>query len=264
MARRHLPSDGLDRSYRLFTPTSFPGRGAAVPLVLALHGAGNSGDSFAETTQLDLAATANGFVVAYPDAHDKLWNGGFCCNGGRGDPAVDVRFLEGVIADAASVAPVDPARVYAMGVSAGGVMAYRLACDRADLVAGIVVVAGSMQLDDCRPSRPVPALVVHGTADQLVPYEGGVIRGAAVRPAPPTEAVADLWASLDRCPGPPAHQVDGPVAIRTWTGCAAGAAVRLVTVDGGGHSWFAREFGPPNGAVDATTAGLDFLGLTRR
>lgn len=262
LTRRSVEVDGVVRNYRLFTPPSVDDDRPR-PLVLALHGSLNTPDAFADTSQLDEAASAHRFVVAYPEADRLLWNGGFCCTSGRGAPGSDVRFLDAVISDVAAVRSIDAARVYAVGVSAGGIMAYRLACDLAGRIAGVGAVAASMQVDDCAPARPVTVVAIHGTGDQLVPYDGGQVIGAATRPAPPAVAVAERWAALDICPGGGETRVDGIVTTITWAGCNGGTQVRLVTVEGGGHNWFSDGFGVPNGAVDATRSVLGFLGLSQ-
>lgn len=260
VAHRQLRMDGVDRTYRLYTPPDVEHEGP-VPLVLALHGSGNSADSLVDSSELDEAASANGFIVAYPEAVGLLWNGGFCCTSGRGDPAADVRFLAEVVTDVGAVRSIDERRIYAVGVSAGAVMAYRLACDLTERFAGIGAIAGSMVLDDCYPSRPISVIVVHGTADGIVPYDGGRILGGATRPAPAATAVAERWASLDACPNPQTTDVRGAVTVATWTDCGGGTRVRLVTVDGGGHNWFLPVYGPPNGALDATAAITEFFDL---
>ncbi|HEV2760334.1 MAG TPA: PHB depolymerase family esterase [Acidimicrobiales bacterium] len=260
VVRRHVRVDGAERVYRLYTPPDSEREGP-VPLVLALHGSYNSVDSFVDASELDDAASANGFIVAYPEAVGLVWNGGFCCTSGRGSSAADISFLDRVITDVAAVRRIDLGRVYAVGVSAGGVMAYRLGCDLAGKLAGVAAVAGAMALDDCHPSRPVPVIAIHGTADGIVPYEGGRIQGGATRPAPPAAAVVERWATLNGCTGAGTPQVRGAVTIATWTGCAAGSQAQLVTVEGGGHNWFLPIYGPPNGAIDATRTIVEFFAL---
>lgn len=262
VAHRRLKVDGVDRTYRLYTPPDVEHEGP-VPLVLALHGSGNSAESLVDASELDEAASAGEFIVAYPEAVGLLWNGGFCCTSGRGVPGSDVRFLGDVIDDVSSVRQIDQARIYAVGVSAGGVMAHRVACDLAGRLAGVGAIAGSMVLEDCAPTRPVSVIVVHGTADGIVPYAGGPILGGATQPAPPATAVAERWASLDACPDAPVTEVRGAVTLRTWIGCAGGARVRMVTVEDGGHNWFLPVYGPPNGALDATVAVTEFFDLGR-
>jgi polyhydroxybutyrate depolymerase len=262
VAHRRVQIGGADRPYRLYTPPDSEDAGP-VPVVLALHGSGNSAESLVDASELDVAADAGGFIVAYPEAIGRIWNGGFCCTSGRGDPGADVRFLDQLVTDVASVRRIDERRVYAIGFSGGGMMAYRLACDLAGRFAGVGVIAASMVLDDCRPSRPVSVIAVHGTADDVVPYRGGRIDGGATRPAPPAIAVAERWAELDGCPTPRTEEGRGPVSFATWRDCGEGRAVRLVTVEGGGHNWYLPVYGPPNGAIDATATITEFLGLRR-
>jgi polyhydroxybutyrate depolymerase len=254
---------GVARTYRLYVPLSLD-RTTPVPLVLVLGGVGNSADSMVGATGFDRAADAGNFIVAYADGVNNTWNAGYCCLLGAASGPDDVAFLVRVVDDVEAAQKVDPARVFAVGVSAGAMMAYRLGCERADRIAGIGSVAGAMILDDCHPSKPVAVVELHGTADQLVPYEGGDTAGGATQPSPPTPAVVGRWADLDRCPSPPATETQGPATASTWSGCAAGTSVKLVTIAGGGHVWFGTGLGPANGAVDATREIWTFLGAVHR
>ncbi len=261
--QRTLEVGGLSRAYRLFAPLSLD-RSRPAPLVLMLHGVGNSAQSMVEATQFDRTADRAGFVVAYPEGVNQTWNAGYCCLGGASVSPDDVAFLARVIDDVRVRQNVDPARVFAVGVSAGGMMAYRLGCELSGRVSGVGAVAGGMILDECRPNRPVSVIEIHGTADQLVPYEGGFTAGGATQPSPPTLALAERWAELNRCPTPPTTQTEGPVRKATWSGCAGGSAVKLVTIEGGGHTWFAPGLGTANGAIDATAEIWAFLSGPRR
>ncbi|MCA1691311.1 MAG: alpha/beta hydrolase fold domain-containing protein [Actinobacteria bacterium] len=254
---------GVSRSYRLFTPPSVD-RGQAVPLVLMLGGVGNTAESMVQTTEFDRVAETGEFLVAYPDGLSRTWNAGYCCLLGASSGPDDVAFLGRVIDDVQARHRIDPSRVFVVGVSAGGMMAYRLGCDLSARIAGVGSVAGAMVVDACQPSRPVSVIEIHGTADPLVPYEGGDTAGGATQPSPPTRAVTDRWAQLNRCPLPAATQTDGLVTTSTWSGCQDGTAVKLVTIEGGGHTWFAPGLGTSNGAVDATRTIWDFLSGLRR
>ena len=260
---RTLQVGGLSRTYRLYAPLSLdPSR--AAPLVIVMGGVGNTGDSMVEATGFDRAADAGGFIVAYPDGVNNTWNAGYCCLVRATSGPDDVAFLGRLIDDVESARKVDAARVFATGVSAGGMMAYRLACAMADRIAGVGSVAGAMILDDCHPSRPVSVIEIHGTDDGEVPYDGGHTAGGATQDSPPTPAVAQRWAELDNCPGQPAAQTQPPVSVSTWSGCASGTGVKLITIDGGGHTWFANGLGPVAGAVDATGEIWSFLSAVHR
>lgn len=258
-----LEVDGLGRSYRLFVPLSLD-RAKPAPLVLILAGVGNTGESMVQATGFDRVAEREGLVVAYPEGVNETWNAGYCCLGRATSGPDDVRFLTLLIDDVASKNRIDSARVYAVGVSAGAMMAYKLACEQAGRIAGVGAVAGAMVLDACQPTRPVSVIEIHGTSDGLVPYDGGRTAGGATQPSPPTPAVAQRWAELNRCTTEPATRQEGAVSTSTWTGCAAGTGVKLVTIDGGGHTWFAEGLGPINGAVDSTGEIWTFLSTQRR
>jgi polyhydroxybutyrate depolymerase len=247
---RTIDVGGTTRSYRLYTPPSLD-RGRAAPLVMVLGGVGNSAEDMVGATEFDRVAETGTFVVAYPDGLHQTWNAGYCCLGRATGGPDDVAFLTRLIDDVGTGQKLDQARIYAVGVSAGAMMAYRLGCEMAGRIAAVGSVAGAMILDDCHPAKPVSVIEIHGTADGLVPYQGGETAGGATQESPPTPAVAQRWADLDHCPAP-ATDTAGVVTTASWTGCAEGSAVKLVTLDGGGHTWFADGLGPVSGAVDAS------------
>ncbi len=255
-----LTVDGQVRTYRVFVPTTLEA-GSRPPLVLVLGGVGNSAENMVSATEFDRQASIGNFIAAYPEGLDLTWNAGFCCASGTTSGVDDVAFLSQLIDRLVSEHDADPERVYATGVSAGAMMAYRLACERPGQIAGVGSVAGAMILDRCQPDQSVPVIEIHGTEDQLVPYKGGLVRpeGVATQPAPPTLAVAEHWAALNGCPSGPEEETDGLVTTLTWTDCPDGADVKLVAVEGGGHTWFATGLGPANGAVDATSLIWDFF-----
>lgn len=255
-----LDIDGLARTYRVFAPTTLE-PGSQPPLVLVLGGVGNSAENMVSATEFDRAASVGNFVATYPEGIDLTWNAGFCCASGTTSGVDDVEFLSRLIDELIADYDVDPAQVFATGVSAGAMMAYRLGCELPGRIAGVGSVAGAMVLDQCQPEEPVPVLEIHGTADPLVPYEGGAVRpeGVATQPAPSSREVVERWASLNGCPAGPEEETQGPVSTLIWTDCPSGANVKLVAVEGGGHTWFAEGLGPANGAVDATTLIWDFF-----
>jgi polyhydroxybutyrate depolymerase len=255
-----LTVDGQLRTYRVFVPTTLE-PGSRPPLVLVLGGVGNSAENMVSATEFDRQASVGNFIAAYPQGLDLTWNAGFCCASGTTSGVDDVAFLSQLIDRLVSENDAHPERVYVTGVSAGAMMAYRLACELPGQIAGVGSVAGAMVLDRCQPDRGVPVIEIHGTEDQLVPYEGGLVRpeGVATQPAPPTLAVAERWAALNGCPAGPEEEIDGLETTLTWTDCPDGADVKLVAVEGGGHTWFATGLGPANGAVDATSLIWDFF-----
>ncbi len=260
---KQLDVGGRLRAYRVYAPPSLD-RTTPPPLVLVLGGVGNTAESMVQATEFDREAIDGGFVVVYPDGVDQTWNAGYCCGSAAHDGVDDVAFLSAVIDQVQSEYRSDPTRVFVTGVSNGAMMAYRMGCELAPKIAGVGSVAGAMLVDGCHPARPVPVIEIHGTADPLVPYAGGATAGGATEPSPPTTDVAERWAALDGCPSPPAVQAGSPVTTSTWTGCRTGAAIRLVAIEGAGHTWFAAGLGPANGALDATHELWSFFSGLRR
>ena len=234
---RELTSGGRTRTYRLFVPPAVAGR-TQLPLVLDLHGTGGNAAGHAKSTGLEALAAREGFAVATLQAEDSRWNVPVAT--WRAD---DVQYVSDVIDHVAARACIDPARVHATGFSGGGRRSSLLGCRLNDRIASIAPIGGLRWLGPC-PGRAVPVLTIHGTADLTNPYEGHADRGAEWVESVP-EALAG-WAAHNRCQ-PKLVQEDppGPGYTVRYAGCAGGADVRLVRVDGLGHVW-------PRGEVDAT------------
>jgi polyhydroxybutyrate depolymerase len=231
---------GLSRTYTVHLPPGHP-----TGLVLNLHGGGSSGSGQRRLTNFDAVADADGFVVAYPNGIDRHWADGRWASEEGGRQVDDVGFLVALTDRLRTQYGIAPGHVFATGMSNGGFMSNRLACDRADLFAAVAPVSGTFRSGvACNPSRPVAFLEVHGTADPIVPFDGGNMRGSGGRSdivsAP---GLVERWRSTDGCAHAPAEDTlpdagDGTVVHRfTSTGCAAGTAVVFYRVDGGGHTW---------------------------
>lgn len=261
-AERRITVDGTQRRYEVVMP---PG-GEAVPAVIALHDAGNTLDGIKEATQLDRAALQHGFAAVFPAAvaeAERTWNAGFCCGVGPSVGIDDMAFLEALVDELAGDERIDAERIHLAGVSNGAVMAYHYACRHPEAIAGVGSVAGTMNPETCEPSAPVPVLEIHGTADQVVPFDGGAMPEfvMATRPAMGAEALTKRWAELNGCAGEPTTTGEAPVSRTVWDECDGGASVQLIAVEEGGHTWYAPGFGPVQGAVDATAEIVSFFGL---
>jgi polyhydroxybutyrate depolymerase len=205
---------------------------------------------------------ANGerFVVAYPDGVGRAWNVNGCCGRPARQNIDDVGFISGVVSNIAANVAIDPARVYATGISNGGMMAYTLACNT-DLFAAIGPDAAT-QLDSCASPRPTSVLHIHGTADHMIRYDGGPGIGVARIDGPPVPDVNAFWRNVDQC-ATPAVITDGPVSTSS-ADCADGRGVALITIDGAGHQWPGSQpvrdgADPPSPALNATTALWSFF-----
>lgn len=235
-------ADGRERTFHLYAPSDLPD--GPVPLVLALHGGLGHGAQLESTIGLDGLAEANGFVVAYPDGiggaagrpDARTWNAGACCGPALAQGVDDVAFLRAVIEDVTVGHEVDPGRVYLLGHSNGGMMAYRMACEAADVVAGIGVVGASLEVEPCQPSRPVSVAAVHGEADANHPIDGGVGSGLSDVDYRPAVAGVEQLAAVGGCAlGDPAAA--GDLTVREADGCAEGTAMRWTAIAGASHAW---------------------------
>jgi polyhydroxybutyrate depolymerase len=201
------------------------------PLVVALHGGGASGRFMKGYSGLVPVSDKAGFTVLFPDATGpkRFWN----LDAATGPD--DVGFVEQLIEQVATVACVDPARVFAVGVSNGGGLTARIGCELSQRVAGIVVVAGGFgSLPACLPARPVSVLEIHGSNDAVVPYGGDPKDGRAGD----VRTWLDGWARRDRCTGAGPRHTVAPRSVRVdWRGCAGSSALAHIQVLGGGHQW---------------------------
>lgn len=246
---------GIDRTYRTYVPAAVK---EGAPLVMVLHGGFGSAAQAEQSYGWNALADQAGFVVVYPDALDRSWNAGDCCGKSAEADVDDVGFLGAVIEDVAARSPIDPDRVAMVGVSNGGFMTYRFACERGGLAA-IGVVAGTL-VTECEHPEPVSVMHIHGLADTNVPVDGGVGSGPAAVDGWPVAAVIDRWRDVDRC-GTVEAATSGPVQIERST-CADGRVVELVLLDGAEHGWpgaDGRRGDPAHGAYDATAELWTFL-----
>lgn len=257
--------DGRDRSYRLHVP---PGAGTdAVPLVVVLHGGLGSGEQAQQAYGWDAVADREGFAVAYPDGLHRAWvvSEG-CCGPSVTDGVDDVAFIEATVDAIDEELAIDPGRVYAAGMSNGGMLAYRLAC-ATDRFAAIGPVGATLQ-GDCPSPAPTSVLHVHGTADTSVPFDGGPGKrdngGEGRSPldldGPSVPDVVALWRDVDDC-DEPTVETGGAITVTSAT-CPDGRAVELIAVDAAGHQWPGAErsrwaerllgLDRPSDALDAT------------
>ena len=238
-----LKSGGDLRNYWLVRPEGLE-KTKPAPLLMVLHGSAGSGEDMMTVTQrgFERLADKEKFVVVYPDALERRWND-------QGGTVDDVGFLLAIVDKLVADGLVDKNRIYVAGISNGGMMAQRLACEQADRIAGIATVAGGLPEPlqaTCKPARALPVLVIHGMEDPIVPWSGGAVAGfedfGKVLSARET---AKFWAANNRCGDggviaaePDRDPKDGTrVKMEVFASCPAGAAVKLAAVEGGGHTW---------------------------
>lgn len=253
--------DGIQRNYILYTPPGLPSK--PVPLLLALHGGQEYGDTMEQRSGFDSLAQADGFIVVYPNGHGQTWNAGNCC--GRPNVTTDneVDFLGALITYLSAGGRIDASRVYVTGFSAGAAMSYTLACRLSDRIAAIAPVAGTMDLATCHPQNPVSVMEIHGTLDIELLYDGGVAQGSAA-PTASTPSILQRWAMLDGCTEAQPPHTHGQVDVMEWTGCSGSTAVQLQTVSGGTHNWYSPQLDGADGSIDATQVVWTFLSAHHR
>ena len=275
--------DGVKRSYTVQLPAK-----RLVPLVVVLHGKTQRGADMMTRTAWPQVAKREGFAVVFPDGLNHAWADARTKAGPalRGPPAGtdDVAFIAKLVEKLVASGTADPRRVYVTGISNGGAMAMTLVCARADLFAAAASV--SMNLTDetavtCHPSRPLPMLLMNGTADPLVPYEGG--RGSSYYAADgfwSTDETLAFWRKLNGCETDDADMTDLPdrapadqsTVTRISSRCPGGHDVVLYRINQGGHRMpgfspdarfpkvAASLLGSQNGDIDAAETIWTFFG----
>ncbi len=247
-APREIQSGGRTRTYRVHVPPSYDGSGN-IALVIAYHGHGGDGQGMEKLSHLSEVADREGFIVVYPDGVDRGWNDGRQ-PAGQDTNVDDVGFTRDLIKTLESQYTIDPKRVFATGMSNGGFMCYRLACDAPDVVTAIAPVSALMGSNLARGSTsttPVSVLVIEGTDDPFVPWAGGAVAGGSAGRGDALSAADTIafWVRLDGCSSKPESAAlpnrdpsDGTkVSSDTYSGGRNGTEVELVTADGGGHTW---------------------------
>jgi polyhydroxybutyrate depolymerase len=272
-----LQHDGLARAYRVHVPASYRSDTPAA-LLVALHGGGGNMDYQADDSKYGLVTKSEreGFVVVFPNGYSKLasgkfatWNAGRCCGAARDGNIDDVGFIREVVHRVTAQLNIDRGRVYATGMSNGGLMAYRLACEMSDVFAAIAPVAGTDNTADCQPARPVSVLHIHAKDDTHVLFNGGagpdsVARRLITEFTSVPDSVAK-WVRLDACAAAePRRVLDKPGAYcEEYSPCRDGTRVRLCVTESGGHSWpggtKARAVEAPSKAISANDVMWEFF-----
>ncbi|MEZ0396301.1 MAG: PHB depolymerase family esterase [Anaerolineales bacterium] len=257
---------GLERSYVLHIPPTYdPSR--PTPLVLAFHGITLDAYEMMRISGLNAQSDAAGFIVVYPNAYgeQRSWNGGHCCGEAARAGTDDVGFVRALLEELDSHLNLDRGRIYATGFSNGAILTYRLGCEMADQIAAIAPVSATQAQEDkeaCHPSRPLPVIHFHGTADEPNPYEGGVTPGGVHFISVSDQIV--FWVSANGCPTQAQQTVSGSIVHDVFAPCQGGATVELYTIVGGRHAWpggqaVSLRMGQPTMEISATALMWEFF-----
>jgi polyhydroxybutyrate depolymerase len=242
-----------------------PAGEASAPTVIVLHGALISAEHTVGWYGFTESARRHGFAAVFPRGMALQWNDGRDAWMSGVD---DVGFLKRLVRALIAGGTADPARLYMVGISSGGMMTFRMLCEAAELLAGAGTVIASMPAAagaTCRPRRPVPVVMFNGTADPLVPYRGGGVGlGGWQGRVWSAEGTAAFLARSNGCGLASKARLDGgaPGAIRItrfdWTRCSSEQGVTLFRVEGGGHQVFGHTnffpliLGPGTAQISAT------------
>ena len=230
--------DGTTRNYIYYIPTSYT-QGQSLPLLFVLHGASQTGQRIMDVSAFNDIAESEGFIAIYPDGINTLWNAGFDVPGAS--TADDVGLIVELVNQFHAQYSIDLSRVYSCGLSNGGYLSHRLACEAPICFAGIASVAGSIAesiYDNCNPPNNLAVMQIHGTADLVVSYAGG-LAGKSV------DDIIDLWVGENSCSSPPtviSLPNTDPLDLSTveksvYNQCDDNTNVVLLKVNGGGHQW---------------------------
>jgi polyhydroxybutyrate depolymerase len=265
---------GLTRTYRVHVP---PGYNVATPapLLVALYGDGTSTDSRASDAYYGLVAKSDreGFIAVLPSVGPpgggKLatWNAGGCCGAARDRKVDDVGFIRQVVTNVFRQMSIDRDRIFAAGMSDGGMMAYRLACEMPEVFRAVASVAGTDNTRTCEPGNPVSVLHIHAKDDPRVLFGGGAGPDTAEKsggtPLASVPGTVGKWAQLDGCAAQPRHILDKAGAYcEKYAWCRGRAEVQLCVTDTGGHSWPGakkRAGAAASQAISATDSIWDFF-----
>lgn len=244
--------EGYERSYIVHLPPEAKLQNP-IPLLFHLHGGGGTakGTSGLTFNRFNELADRDGFIVVYPNAINKNWN-----DGRKLEDVLawkkdinDVAFITAIIDELKQKYKIDTKRIFTTGMSNGGFMSSRLLCDRADIFRGGAILTASLSKDyipQCDPEKPVAVMVMNGTDDPLVPYDGGHVRvfrknrGEIVS----TDEYLDFWKIKNGCEIKqntvelPDTADDGTtVSVTKYSKCDNQGALVLYTINGGGHTW---------------------------
>ena len=243
---------GYERSYLVHLPPEAKMQGP-LPILLHLHGGGGTAQSNMVLTfgRFNELADRDGFIVVYPNAVEKNWNDGRKSNLVKAwqENIDDVGFIAAIIDELKAKYNIDKERMFTTGMSNGGFMSSRLLCDRADLFRGGAILTASLSRDylpNCNPSKAVAVMLMNGTDDPLVPYDGGQIkvfnktRGEIIS----TDEWIAFWEAKNECNTKLAKRqladkaADGTrVEVEEYTDCKDDGALILYRIKGGGHTW---------------------------
>ena len=240
-----MPFEGSSRKYLVHLPASYDSS-KPTPLIVCLHGGGGDIGFAVRMFRFNEKADKEGFIVAYPNGSGRMgdhiltWNAVECCGYAKAHHRNDVAFIRHFVEQLKKDYNVDQKRVYIVGFSNGAMMAYKIATEMPEEFAAFASVSGSMNGTEHEPALPIPALIIHGTADKHIPVAGGggkLAKWGFNVHAMPLEYAIDFWTKTDGCQAPVTQKINNEVECKTYPAGKNGAEVVVYTIDGYRHSW---------------------------
>lgn len=240
---------GIERYYKVHIPPQFIPQ-KAMPLLLSFHGGG--GDMSIQATdefyKLISKSDKEGFIIAFPNGYSAFksgklatWNAGNCCGAARDKNVDDVSFIKELIERLKKQLPINEKKIFASGMSNGGMMAYRLACELPNTFRAIAAVAGTDNTKSCTPTKAISILHIHAKDDDHVLFKGGAGKFAAdasqitdFKSVPDTIA---KWVKLNKCTLGPKKVLEKNQSYCELYTCPGNNEVQLCVTSSGGHSW---------------------------
>ncbi|MCM8762148.1 MAG: phospholipase [Candidatus Omnitrophica bacterium] len=270
-----LKWDGLERTYLVYKP-SWYNKNKPLPLVILLHGGGGTSSAMVSLTQggFNKIAERDGFIVAYPDGIEGIWNDGRKGMQYRAhkENIDDIGFISILIDTLANQLNIDKSRVYVAGISNGAFMTHRIGCELSEKVAAIAMIAGAIPKNKTYstvPKKPIPIIIINGTDDPLIPWKGGKIgfksniryMGEVIS----TPETVKFWIETNKCSSEPiiTYEIDKDkndgtiVRKEIYTSDKNGAEVILYTIEGGGHTWPGGKQYLPEKIIGKTNRDID-------
>ncbi|WP_181357365.1 alpha/beta hydrolase family esterase [Stenomitos frigidus] len=241
-----LSDQGQRRTYYLHTPPSYQ-PGQSLPLVLAFHESEGQGKDMAAHTGLNQLANQKGFLVVYPDGLNAKWN----VSEQAATKEDNAAFVQALIAHLGQIRVIDRQRIYATGLSNGGILVQKLACENPGQIAAFATVAALLPEQfqaKCQSQTPVSMLMINGTADAVVPWQGGAPPAVHVGrnlSIPSIPDVFSFWQKHNGCSAPVTVQqrADKRVTTSSYTHCQSGSDVTLMALNGASHIWPGGGYG---------------------
>ncbi len=263
--------DGLLRTYIVHLPVGYSPE-KTYPLVLVLHGGFGWAENMETHSGMSQLADKNEFIAVYPDGIKsdsgiRTWNAGECCGYSSRKNIDDVSFIRQLVSSLEKDYSIDETRLFVTGMSNGGMLASRLACEASDLFTAVAPVAGTLQINGCNPVKKIPILIIHGTEDENVPFAGGIGEGIATQfntfMSVPDSLSA--WAKLNNCTG---NQTVESALLRAKDGTTVDkisyqkceTPTILYQVNGGGHAWPGSS---PSGIPQESTSSTQSINATK-